>query len=417
MRFSSWSWNSGPALYPPSQGARGFMGVCPTSPHVLLCGSGEGIRPCPSCGIILWECSMSMGSGAFAKGCSVSVRPGAGAWFVHCRHGWDENQHLQILVAAEATLVLDRKRVVCPLRVSAEVLPQVEEFKYLGVLFTSEGKMEREIDRRIGAASAVMRSVSVPDRRARSSVIGRSSGSRAAAPSHREESAEVAWASISDAPGRLPREVFQACPTGRRPRGRPRTRWRDYVSRTGLAWERLGDPPGRAGGSVWGEGGLGISAQTAASSDPVPDQADENGWMDGCNGAGWTERDRNRLNKLVGCPLDSVEDVGERRMLASKADINHEQHLSPPARDCGGLKQVLQLQTATDYCYRLLYPQSRKDRSFIPNSATYDKVWSVEKGWPAQACWCCGPEAAAPSLVMVFFPSASFDVQCTGGLV
>ncbi|KAI3371939.1 hypothetical protein L3Q82_006814 [Scortum barcoo] len=41
-------------------------------------------------------------------------------------------------------------------------------------------------------------------------------------------------------PGRLPREVFQACPTGRRPRGRPRTRWRDYVSQ--LAWERLGVP-------------------------------------------------------------------------------------------------------------------------------------------------------------------------------
>ncbi|KAJ0009346.1 hypothetical protein NQD34_001048 [Periophthalmus magnuspinnatus] len=41
-------------------------------------------------------------------------------------------------------------------------------------------------------------------------------------------------------PGRLPREVFWACPTGRRPRGRPRTRWRDYVS---LAWERLGVPP------------------------------------------------------------------------------------------------------------------------------------------------------------------------------
>ncbi|KAI3362663.1 hypothetical protein L3Q82_001737 [Scortum barcoo] len=36
---------------------------------------------------------------------------------------------------------------------------------------------------------------------------------------HREESAEVAWASISwMPPGRLPREVFQACPTtGRRP--------------------------------------------------------------------------------------------------------------------------------------------------------------------------------------------------------
>ena len=40
---------------------------------------------------------------------------------------------------------------------------------------------------------------------------------------------------------RLPGEVFRACPTGRKPRGRPRTRWRDYISR--LAWERLGIPP------------------------------------------------------------------------------------------------------------------------------------------------------------------------------
>ncbi len=38
-------------------------------------------------------------------------------------------------------------------------LPQVEEFKYIGVLFTNERRMEREIDRRIGAASAVMRSM------------------------------------------------------------------------------------------------------------------------------------------------------------------------------------------------------------------------------------------------------------------
>ena len=42
-------------------------------------------------------------------------------------------------------------------------------------------------------------------------------------------------------PGRLPGEVFRARPTGRRPRGRPRTRQRDNVSR--LAWERLGVPP------------------------------------------------------------------------------------------------------------------------------------------------------------------------------
>jgi len=33
------------------------------------------------------------------------------------------------------------------------------ELKYLGVLFTSEGKKEREMDRWIGAASAVMRAL------------------------------------------------------------------------------------------------------------------------------------------------------------------------------------------------------------------------------------------------------------------
>ncbi|KAI3355417.1 hypothetical protein L3Q82_018256 [Scortum barcoo] len=60
---------------------------------------------------------------------------------------------MRISTSKSEAMVLDRKRVVCPLRVSGEVLPQVEEFKYLGVLFTSEGKMEREIDRRIGAAS------------------------------------------------------------------------------------------------------------------------------------------------------------------------------------------------------------------------------------------------------------------------
>ncbi|TWW62932.1 hypothetical protein D4764_04G0015790, partial [Takifugu flavidus] len=47
-------------------------------------------------------------------------------------------------------MVLDRKKVECLLRVKEEILPQVEEFKVLGVLFTSGGRMEREIDRRIG---------------------------------------------------------------------------------------------------------------------------------------------------------------------------------------------------------------------------------------------------------------------------
>lgn len=51
---------------------------------------------------------------------------------------------------------LDRKMVDCPLRVGGEPLPQVEEFKYAGVLFTSEGRMEPEINSQIGAATAVI---------------------------------------------------------------------------------------------------------------------------------------------------------------------------------------------------------------------------------------------------------------------
>ena len=49
----------------------------------------------------------------------------------------------------------------------------------------------------------------------------------------------MAWTSVLDASWTPP---WGGGPgTRRRPRGRPRTRWRDYVSR--LAWERLGVPP------------------------------------------------------------------------------------------------------------------------------------------------------------------------------
>ncbi|TWW56792.1 hypothetical protein D4764_08G0007790 [Takifugu flavidus] len=59
----------------------------------------------------------------------------------------------------------------------------------------------------------------------------------------RVERSQMRWLGhlVRMPPGRLPGEVFRACPSGRRPPGRPRTRWRDYVSR--LAWERLGIPP------------------------------------------------------------------------------------------------------------------------------------------------------------------------------
>uniref|UniRef100_A0A8C6PEM1 ribonuclease H n=1 Tax=Nothobranchius furzeri TaxID=105023 RepID=A0A8C6PEM1_NOTFU len=220
---------------------------------------------------------------------------------------------MRISSSKSETMVLIRKRVECLLRVRDEVLPQVEEFKYLGVLFMSEGKLEREIDRRIGAASAVMRalyrSVVVkrePSQKAKLSiyrsiyvptlnygrelwvvtdktrsriqaaemsflrkVAGLSLRDRVRRSVIREElgvepllfhieRSQLRWLShlVRMPPGHLPGEVFRARPTGRRPKGRPRTRWRDYGSH--LAREHLGIPLGGAGPSGWGEGSLGL---------------------------------------------------------------------------------------------------------------------------------------------------------------
>ncbi|CAM4608815.1 unnamed protein product [Leuciscus chuanchicus] len=205
---------------------------------------------------------------------------------------------MRISTSKSEAMVLSRKRVACPLQVGGEFLPQVEEFMYLGVLFMSEGRMHREIDRRIGAASAVMRSmyrsvvvkkelsrkaklsiyrsIYVPTltyghelwvitERTRSRiqaaeisflrrVAGRSLRDRVRSSVTREElrveplllhieKGQLRWLGhlFRMPPGRLPGKVFRAHPTGRRPRGRTRTRWRDYVSR--LDWESLGVPP------------------------------------------------------------------------------------------------------------------------------------------------------------------------------
>uniref|UniRef100_A0A8C6P7A9 Reverse transcriptase domain-containing protein n=1 Tax=Nothobranchius furzeri TaxID=105023 RepID=A0A8C6P7A9_NOTFU len=205
---------------------------------------------------------------------------------------------MRISTSKSETMVLDRKRVACHLRVGGEVLPQVEEFKYLGVLFTSEGRRDREIDRRIGSASAVMRTLSrsvvgkrelsqkarlsiyrsiyvpiltyghelwVMTERTRSRiqaaemsflrrVAGLSLRDRVRSSDIREglgveplllriERSQLRWFGhlVRMPPGRLPGEVFRACPAGRRPPGRPRTRWRGYISN--LVRERLGVLP------------------------------------------------------------------------------------------------------------------------------------------------------------------------------
>uniref|UniRef100_A0A8C6Q6L6 Reverse transcriptase domain-containing protein n=1 Tax=Nothobranchius furzeri TaxID=105023 RepID=A0A8C6Q6L6_NOTFU len=204
---------------------------------------------------------------------------------------------MRISSSKSETMVLIRKRVECLLRVRDEVLPQVEEFKYLGVLFTSDGKLEREIDKQISAASAVMlalyrsvvvkrelsqkaklsiyRSIYVPTltydhelwvvterTRLRIQVAEMSFLRRVAGLSLRDrvrssvileglgvdplllpiERSQLRWLGhlVRMPPGCLPGEVFWARPTGRRPKGRPRTRWRDFVCH--LARERLGIP-------------------------------------------------------------------------------------------------------------------------------------------------------------------------------
>ncbi|KAK3561554.1 hypothetical protein QTP86_008774 [Hemibagrus guttatus] len=213
---------------------------------------------------------------------SLDLQHALGRFAAEC-----ETAGMRVSTSKSEAMVLDRKKVACTLQVGGEVLPQVEEFKYLGVLFTSEGRMDREIDRRIGAAAAVMRSMyrSVVvkkelSRKAKLSiyqsiysptltyghelwvmterigsriqaaemsflcrVAGRSLRDRVRSSVTREEfgveplllhieRGQLRWLGhlFRMPPGCLPGEVFRACPTGKRPRGRPRTRWRDYIS-------------------------------------------------------------------------------------------------------------------------------------------------------------------------------------------
>ncbi|KAK3522195.1 hypothetical protein QTP70_027689 [Hemibagrus guttatus] len=209
--------------------------------------------------------------------------------------------------------------------VGEEVLPQVEEFKYLGVLFTSEGRMDREIDGRTGAAAAVIRSMYRSDvvkkelsqkaklliyqsiyvptltyghklwvmtERVRSRiqvaemsflrrVVGRSLRDSVRSSVTWEElgveplllhieRGQLRWLGhlFRMPPGRLPGEVFRACPTGKRTQGRPRTRWRDYVSR--LAWERLGVR--KSWRKCLGRGRSGHPCLDCCPCDPAPDK-------------------------------------------------------------------------------------------------------------------------------------------------
>ncbi|MEQ2278614.1 hypothetical protein AMECASPLE_000715 [Ameca splendens] len=82
-----------------------------------------------------------------------------------------------------ARMRVNRKKVDWSLWVRGQSLPQPLVFKYL-VLFTSDGRMEREMDRWFGALPAVKAYIT----------LGKPQ-SGAAFPLHQKRYAEVVWAS------------------------------------------------------------------------------------------------------------------------------------------------------------------------------------------------------------------------------
>ncbi|KAI3366823.1 hypothetical protein L3Q82_009232 [Scortum barcoo] len=198
MRFSSWSWNTGPALYSP-QGAWRVYGSLPnqstcalwiwrrhsTVSLVVFCGECSMLREYGVRGPLghvllravrsLYDRSLAQEQVQHIVSGSKSVQRSQGpggspVWettgfhlcflqmmlilscgmaslqartFSMCTAGaWSglqpecEAAGMRISTSKSEAMVLDRKRVVCALSgwVEVEVLPQVEEFKYLGVL-------------------------------------------------------------------------------------------------------------------------------------------------------------------------------------------------------------------------------------------------------------------------------------------
>ncbi|KAK3517715.1 hypothetical protein QTP70_016131 [Hemibagrus guttatus] len=145
----------------------------------------------------------------------------------------------------------------CGRKVGGEVLPQVEECKYPGVLFTSEGR----IDRQIGAAAAVMWSMY------RSVVVKKELSQKVKLLIYQSiyvptliyghelwvMTERVARESVLDASGTSPWRGVPGMPHWEEAPGKTQDTLERLCLSAGLGTPR--GPSGRAGGSVWGEAG------------------------------------------------------------------------------------------------------------------------------------------------------------------
>ena len=202
---------------------------------------------------------------------------------------------MKISTAKTEVLHLSRDPDQCVLQVNGATLKQVEKFKYLGFAFTSGGRQDEALVTRIGKASVVMRALHYSvvmkrelSKKAKLSVFktvfvpiltyGHESWvmiervrSQVQAPEMRFlqiieevtlfdkvrsseiqkslnieplllqiERSQLRWfGHVSRMPQeRLPKQALHAKANGRRPVGRPRTRWTDYIE--DLGWNRLG---------------------------------------------------------------------------------------------------------------------------------------------------------------------------------
>ena len=202
---------------------------------------------------------------------------------------------MQISTKKTEVMVLSRQKEECAVNVNGTPLDQVEKFKYLGVEFSNDARLDCEIDRRIGSASAILRSLyrsvvtkKEVSRRAKMTIFNavyrpaliygheqwvmterirsriraaemrflrRAAGltlrDRIRSSTIREslkaeslllhiERSQLRWLGhvLRMPRERLAHQVFEAMPQGKRPVGRPRLTWRNYIAR--LCQERLG---------------------------------------------------------------------------------------------------------------------------------------------------------------------------------